>query len=300
MASEKKRITPRTWIQIGFAALSNGYINGFLRGKLYQGDLKQFCVPGLNCYSCPGAVAACPIGALQAVLSSPRYRFSFYVIGLLMAFGAVFGRAVCGFLCPFGLVQELLHRIPFPKKLRHLPGERFWRLLKYAVLVLLVLLLPSVVVNFIGQGEPWFCKYLCPSGTLFGGIPQLLLNPTLRQAVGGLFWWKLGVLLFLLALSVLHERPFCKYLCPLGAIYGLCNPIALVRQAVDPDKCTHCGACARACPMHVPLPEKPNHLECVRCGLCRLVCPENAISLTLSFKGASRKGNQNEKPQKTV
>ena len=295
--TKRARISPRTWIQIGFAALSNGYVNGFLSGKLYQGNLKQFCLPGLNCYSCPGALGACPIGALQAVLSSPKYHFSFYVIGFLLAFGAFFGRVVCGFLCPFGLAQDLLHRIPFPVKLRRLPGERFWKLLKFVVLLVLVLLLPALVTNIIGQGDPWFCKYLCPSGTLFGGIPQMLLNPTLQTAIGGLFWWKFGVLVALLLLSVIHYRPFCRYLCPLGGIYGLCNPIALMHMEVDAEKCVHCQACARACPMNVPLPEKPNHPECIRCGACRRVCPEGAISLTLKFKGASRKGIAHEKAQ---
>ena len=290
----KAKISPRTWIQIGFTAISNGYVNGFLSRSLYHGGLKRLCVPGLNCYSCPGALGACPIGALQAVLSSPKYHFSFYVIGFLLAFGAFFGRVVCGFLCPFGLVQDLLHRIPFPAKLKRIPGDRFWRLLKYAILVVLVLLLPALVTNIIGQGDPWFCKYLCPSGTLMGGIPQLLLNPALREAVGGLFWWKLGVLIFLLLLSVVHYRPFCKYLCPLGAIYGLCNPVALTHMEVDANKCTHCGACRRACPMNVPLPEKPNHPECIRCGACRQACPENAISLTLRFKGIRQKGKEYE------
>ena len=120
----------RLWIQIIFAALTNGYVNGFLQSKIYTGPTKAICVPGLNCYSCPGALGACPIGSLQAVIGSRNYQFSFYVIGILVAVGAFCGRFVCGFLCPFGLVQDLLHKIPVPK-LKKLPGEKYLKYLKY-------------------------------------------------------------------------------------------------------------------------------------------------------------------------
>lgn len=118
MAKRKsRRQTVRLIIQAAFTALTNGYVRGFAEGKIFTGSTKYVCVPGLNCYSCPGALGACPIGALQATLGSNKYQFAFYVLGFLMIFGALFGRLVCGFLCPFGLVQDLLHRIPLPKKM---------------------------------------------------------------------------------------------------------------------------------------------------------------------------------------
>ena len=79
----------------------------FLKGTIYQGNSKKFCAPGLNCYSCPGAVAACPLGALQASLNSFPTALPLYMLGILLLFGALLGRAVCAFLCPFGLIQEL-------------------------------------------------------------------------------------------------------------------------------------------------------------------------------------------------
>ena len=82
---KKKKMTfrqkVRLAIQLGFTALSNGYAQGFLKGEIYSGPLKQACVPGLNCYSCPGALGACPIGALQATLGSRSYQMAFYVLG---------------------------------------------------------------------------------------------------------------------------------------------------------------------------------------------------------------------------
>ena len=267
----------RLIVQACFAALTNGYVRGFVEGKIYAGPLKQLCVPGLNCYSCPGALGACPIGALQAVLGSRGRQFSFYAIGFLVAVGALCGRFVCGWLCPFGLFQELVHKIPFPKKLKKLPGDKFLRALKYIVLVLFVVILPLTVVNIVGIGDPWFCKYICPSGTLLGGLPLIAASPALQSALGGLFAWKVGILAVLLALSLLVYRPFCRYLCPLGAVYGLFNPISLYRYRVDAHKCTGCGACQKACKLDIPVHKTPNAALCIRCGGCKDACPTGAI-----------------------
>ena len=110
-------------MQAAWALLTNGYLAGFLDGKIYQGPWKKLCVPGLNCYSCPGALGSCPIGALQAVLSSRNFQFAYYVVGFLLLIGALLGRFVCGFLCPFGWIQDLLHKIPFPRKCKTFRGD---------------------------------------------------------------------------------------------------------------------------------------------------------------------------------
>ena len=267
----------RTWVQIAFAAVTNGYAAGFARGTIFQGKSKVICLPGLNCYSCPGALGACPIGAFQAVLADRNHKFAFYAAGFLILVGAVLGRFVCGWLCPFGLVQDLIYRIPFVKKLRRLPGERGLRLLKYVILVGFVILLPMTVLDIVGQGQPWFCKYICPSGTLLGGLPLIAASPALQSALGGLFAWKVGILAVLLALSLLVYRPFCRYLCPLGAVYGLFNPISLYRYRVDTHKCTGCGACQKACKLDIPVHKTPNAALCIRCGGCKDACPTGAI-----------------------
>lgn len=280
MGRIKKRL--RLIVQVVFTALTNGYAQGFVQGRIFTGPTKAYCVPGLNCYSCPGALGACPIGSLQAVLGSRNYKMAFYVVGFLMVVGAVFGRFVCGWLCPFGLVQDLLYKIPFVKKLRKLPGDRWLKWLKYVLLVGFVIILPLFAVDIIGQGQPWFCEYICPSGTLLAGIPLLAANPALRAAAGWLFSWKLLILVVLVFLSILVYRPFCRYLCPLGAIYGLFNPIAFYRLKVDEHKCTHCGACRRACKLDISVDKTPNSPECIRCGDCKRACPHGAICSTFS------------------
>ncbi len=292
-AKRKQRVTRRRhWFQLAYAAVTNGYAAGYLNGTIYKGDLKYACVPGLNCYSCPGALGSCPVGSLQAVIGSRNYSFSYYVVGFLLAFGALFGRAVCGFLCPFGFVQDLLYKIPFPKKLRTLPGDKVLRYLKYAILVAFVLLLPMLALDLIGQGQPWFCKYICPSGTLFAGLPLVLSNESLQSVAGGLFVWKVALMIFILLLCIPVYRPFCRYLCPLGAIYGLFNPVALYRYRVDASACTRCKACEKACPMTVATYRTPNSPECIRCGICKSICPTGAIHSTMEGKTAPRRNKE--------
>ena len=146
----------RGWIQATATLLTNIHLPNFLQGKLYQGGGKAVCVPGLNCYSCPGAAGACPIGAFQAVVGSSKFRFSYYITGILILLGVLLGRFICGFLCPFGWFQELLHKIPSPKlSTKRLKPLRY---VKYAVLLIMVVLLPVLVTNELGMGDPFFCK----------------------------------------------------------------------------------------------------------------------------------------------
>lgn len=223
----KKNPKIRTTVQVLFTALTNGYATGFAKGKIYTGASKSFCVPGLNCYSCPGALGSCPIGSLQAVLNNREYKFSFYLLGFFMVIGAVLGRFVCGWLCPFGLFQDLLFKIPGIKKITKVPGDRFLRYFKYVILVVFVILLPLLVADITGLGDPWFCKYICPSGTLMAGIPLVAMNENLQAIIGWLFTWKVAILSVTIFLSLLFYRPFCRYICPLGAIYGFFNRVSL-------------------------------------------------------------------------
>lgn len=278
MDKRKKIKEPkRHGVQALWALLTNSYLAGFLQGKIYQGKLKTLCVPGLNCYSCPGAVGACPIGAMQAVIGSWNFKFAFYVAGFLMFVGGLMGRFVCGWLCPFGLIQDLLHKLPFWKKLETFRGDRLLRKLKYIILLIFVILMPMVLVDVLGQGAPYFCKLICPAGTLEGGMPLVLLNQSMQNALGLLYAWKNLLLLVTILLSILIYRPFCKYICPLGAVYSVFNPISVFRYRVDQEACINCGVCAKVCKMQVNPAKNANHPECIRCGVCKKSCPVKAI-----------------------
>ena len=263
----------RLKVQLLFTIVTNGYLYGFLNGKIYRGGLKYACVPGLNCYSCPGAVASCPIGALQALLNQRGFQVPFAALGFFFLFGSLLGRFVCGWLCPFGLVQDLLHKIPIFKKRKRLPHHHILKYGKYVVLILLVLAGSMFLWGGFAK-IPAFCKFLCPSGTL-------------------LFLWKLGVLLAIVLLSIKAYRPFCQYLCPLGAIYGWFNRFSLVQIHWEQERCTSCKACEKACPAALSLQEISRSPECIRCGKCVDACPEQC----LHFAGGRHPGYKPEESQ---
>lgn len=291
---KKGKLSFQRRVQLLAAAVVNGYAIGFAKGKIFIGGTKAVCVPVLNCYSCPGALGACPIGSLQAVLGGSSRRFPFYVLGLLMLFGVALGRLICGLLCPFGLVQDLLFKIPSPKLRVPKKIDKPLRWLKYAVLLVLVVLLPAFAVTDTGVAPPYFCKYLCPAGTLEGGVPLLLANPSLRSLMGALFSWKVLVLVVILAACVFIPRAFCRYLCPLGAFYSLFNRFSFYQMKLDKSKCTGCKKCEHACPMAVEVTKGCGGPECIRCGKCRDACPAGAITSGFACKdeqGGAEPGN---------
>lgn len=274
----------RHTVQALWGVATNSFVTGFLKGKIYQGKLKYLCVPGLNCYSCPGALGSCPIGALQAVLGSGNHKFAFYVVGFLMFVGALCGRFVCGWLCPFGLIQDLLNKIPFPKKVKTFKLDKVLRYLKYVILALFVVILPMFALDEYFMSDPWFCKYICPAGTLEGGIPLAILNKGIRDTIGWLYAYKVAILFVLILVSLIIYRPFCKYICPLGAIYSAFNKLSIVKLQCDETKCTHCGKCAKVCKMNVDPVKTPNSAECIRCGKCIKDCPVDALKMAAKFK----------------
>ena len=273
----------RKAVQAGWGILTNAYINGFLPGGpvIYQGPLKKLCVPGMNCYSCPGALGSCPIGSMQAIFDGRTRGIAAYVIGYLATIGLFVGRFICGWLCLFGLIQELLYMIPTPKLTVPEKPDKILRYLKYLVLLVMVFLLPFFYRSQYGVGEPFFCKYICPVGTLEGGIPLILLNSTIREALGWLFRWKFLLLIHCITGSIFIYRPFCKYICPLGAFYGLFQKVSLIRMRLDQEKCVDCGICAKVCKMNVDPHKNPNSSECIRCQDCIKACPMHALSLKI-------------------
>ncbi len=280
----------RRTIQILATLLQNGYTGFLSTGNIYTGALKRFCAPGLNCYSCPASLFSCPLGSIQQIMISLRLlpwsylvQVFLYLFGYLLLMSLFLGRFICGWLCPFGFLQELLYKLPFYKKTFNLP-YRAQRYLKHLFLILLVFLFPALFIKEIGYGILWFCKYICPAGTLEAGYFNLLLQPGLTQKIGLVFAWKSLLLLVILLLCIMEIRFFCKNLCPLGLIYGIFNKFSLFRLSWVKTQCTGCTLCEKVCPMGLTIPKELNSLECIRCLNCLEVCPTKAIHLERTFQ----------------
>ncbi len=271
------RPTTRRLVQLYSALLHNAYIKGFIDGRIYTGNAKYACVPGFNCYSCPGAVGSCPLGSIQNALASTGHRAGWYVLGIIMLFGVILGRTICGWLCPLGLIQELLHKIPTPK-LKKSRVTRALSWLKYVILAVFVVAIPLWYGLRYQIPLPGFCKYICPAGTFEGAMGHLAnpANTSYYSMLGILFTRKFVIMLVIGLACVFCYRSFCRFICPLGAIYGLFNRFNVIGVKVDANRCNHCGACVRHCGMDV---RHVSDHECIHCGKCMEVCKQGAIAI---------------------
>lgn len=236
----------RRTAQVGSLVVNNSYFFSFMK----------FCpTTGMNCYACPLSIGACPIGSLQHFMIIERIPF--FLIGFFTLIGGFFGRMVCGWICPIGWLQEMIHKIPSPKlKIRFRP----LRYLKYVILVVLVLLIPYFTK------DPWFSK-LCFVGTIEAGIPLGMFDEEIRGMIGSFFFLKLVITAGLLTSFIFIKRSFCRFLCPLGAIYSIFNRFSFLHMKVD-EGCTKCNRCQDLCPVDIQIYEEPNSAECIRCLEC--------------------------------
>jgi ferredoxin-type protein NapH len=251
--------------------------------------LKYVPCPSLNCYACPLAIFACPIGTLQHFLIIGI--FPFLLLGVLFLVGALIGRWACGYLCPFGWIQDLLARIR--RKKLPVPDWLGWG--TYVSLFGLVILLPILTnqawfqawfakffPNALVMGEPWFCKLLCPAGALEGGIPiggmaiiktkMLGKYDPIYGMISSFFYFKLALLFAILVASIYIKRPFCRFLCPLGLIFGFFNRFSLMQIKVDKSKVGPKADYRKLCPVDIDICDDPVSAKCIRCLQCTK-CP---------------------------
>jgi len=228
-------------------------------------------VPVLNCYACPLAQGACPIGTIQHFFVIGMIPL--FTLGFIGFFGMLAGRFFCGHLCPFGFLQDLLARIT--RRKRRIP--RFLEYGKYAVLVVMVIILPPILK------EPFFCT-LCPAGSLEAGIPivggewikshigppdPFGIDSGILGMIGWWFWFKLGILAAVVALAIVTRRPFCRTACPLGALLGLFNRVSLLVH--PPGEMGAPGGqryFLKNCPVHIVHPKDVDSPNCVKCREC--------------------------------
>jgi ferredoxin-type protein NapH len=270
------KLTKRRIWQIAAAIAQNGYFPAYFTSFLYQGFLKGGCTPTLNCYACPSAFMSCPIGSLQNF--AIRRQFPFFLVGFFGVVGMGVGRMTCGWLCPFGLLQDGMKKIS--RRVVRLPD---WvGSFKYVSLVVLAIALPFFLA------ESWFSK-VCPAGGIEGAIPWAVAGALKVPALGGMdvgsmlgtmFWVKMGILALFLVAMVFVKRPFCRTSCPMGAVFSLFNRLSFVRLKVDEGLCNKCDFCRDVCPVDLHAYDQVDSPECIKCLEC-VKCPSGAIKVKL-------------------
>jgi ferredoxin-type protein NapH len=237
---------------ISFAVLNLGFKTAFKTGIV---------CPVIYCYSCPLSAFACPIGTLQRfiIMSTVPY----YSLGQISLYSLGFGRAYCGWVCPFGTFQDIVSRIGsrFNRKVRRVPP------LKFGALAL-------IMISAYLFADTYFCR-LCPSASLFASLPFSWLNPQIP--LGFFFEVHLLTLLVIIVGAVFVRRFWCRYLCPVGAITGVFNRLSALGVDVDAG-CESCGLCLKKCPMGIDkVSDIGSSTDCIRCGICVEACPNKNI-----------------------
>jgi polyferredoxin len=201
----------------------------------------------------------CPIGSIQNVavaLVDPEYSIPLVVIAVFflpLVVALFFGRAFCSGVCPLGAIQEvvLLKPVQVPRKLDRVLGLLPWVYLGAAVLLAVQ---PAIARDFI------ICRY-----DPFVGFFR-------RTGFAHILFLGAGFLL----VGLFVGRPYCRYLCPYGALLSVCSRFSRRGVTITPDKELDCGLCAEACPYGAIEDLRAVKKDCLYCARCYDACPRHS------------------------
>lgn len=246
-------------------------IVGLLVWVTYESYLHQVLGGGIA----PSIHALCPFGALESLYTllfmgsfiKKIYSGTVVLLILTISIAVLFRRSFCGLLCPFGALQEVFARLgqKIFKKRFVLPRkiDRPLRYLKYIVLVLTV-------------GMAWYlgALWMSPYDPYSAYAHLSAVSDTIKEEPAAIVGFI--ILAITLIASLFYDRFFCKYLCPVGAFYGIIGKISPTRVERNDNLCIHCKACDKACPMDINVEKavKVTNAECINCNECVLACPE--------------------------
>lgn len=196
-----------------------------------------------------------------------------YPLGVLFIVFVIFGRVFCGWACPFGFFQDILHvftGIDLPESLHNVLTK-----VKYLVLIAVFAVCYYTSTSFFDRINPF--------ATLVSAIPRMLL---VGFAVDRWVIIRLTFFFLLLISFLFIHRCWCRYLCPVGAMAALFNKVSLLHLHFDPSRCDKCKDCLDVCPTRVNIFNvvRKRPTECILCGNCADVCPHNALGLSFTEK----------------
>ncbi|MBU4188087.1 MAG: 4Fe-4S binding protein [Propionicimonas sp.] len=226
--------------------------------------------------------ALCPFGAVETLITwattgtlIAKVHPSNLILGVAVLVAALLvGNAFCGWICPMGTVQDGLAWVA--KKL-HLPqwqpGPRTDRVLRWGRFVVLGLVMWMSYVT----GRLWFADY-DPYFTLFS---LHWLNPWTEALIVSV-----AITTAILVASLFVERLWCRYLCPLGAVFAVLGRFSFLRIRRDAATCTDCNLCDRPCPVGITVSKADPvvNADCIGCLDCVTTCPVRG-ALTISPPG---------------
>lgn len=269
-----KLIPHRLWVQVGFLMVWLDPLG--MR-------LHNICSPVFHCYACPLATFACPIGVIAQF--SALHLIPFLAIGTLILVGAFIGSIVCGWMCPFGLLQDLAAKLPIPR----FKIPKWMGAIRYIVLAGTVIIIPFL----FGESHPLFVCKVCPAGGLEAAVPNIISAAVQGNAVPWPNAIKISIILAFLTAIFVTIRPWCRILCPLGAIFGFFNRFSVFSMKLEDHNCTHCGHCRTLCTYGGKPDESPNSDSCLRCLECTQ-CSPGALQASTIFDAEEKEASEKE------
>lgn len=232
----------------------------------------------------PSIHALCPFGGLESLYQtftlgsfiSKIFEGTLILFAITMVLALVFRRSFCGLLCPFGAIQEFFGKIGRKVMGRKLimPAviDRPLRYLKYVVLLITIAYAWITAGLWMAPYDPWSVY-----AHLFTNNPIDAIGTAVDESLIGLI-----LLVVVLIGSFLYDRFFCKYLCPMGALYGIIGKLSPYKVVRDENVCISCGKCSKVCPVNIDVQhsKEVKSAECINCQSCVLSCPK-AGALTL-------------------